>query len=76
MGVKPAAKGPAINRHESGQGDLARDSPLAQPDDARPRNKLRRRLSVGRAGESGAELPGLCSGHQTNAGVPWRPSNP
>ena len=68
MGVEPAAKGPAITRDNPGQTDLARESPLAQPDDAGPRNTLRRSLSVGRAGESGAELPGLCSGRPTNAG--------
>ena len=27
MGVKPAAKGPAISRDDRGQADLARDSP-------------------------------------------------
>ena len=68
MGVKSAAKGPAINRDDPEQADPARESPLAQPDDAQPRNTLRRRVSVGRAGESGAELPGLCSRHPTNAG--------
>ena len=68
MGVKAAAKGPAINRDDPGPANLARESPLAQPEDAPPRNTLRRRLSVRRAGESRAELPGLCSGHPTNAG--------
>ena len=66
MGVKSAAKGPAINCKDPGQADPARGSPLAPPDDARPRNTLCRRLSVGRAGGSGAKLPGLCSGHQMN----------
>ena len=68
MDVKAAATGPAINRADPGQADLARERPLPQPDNARPRNTLRRRPSVGRAGENGVELPGLCSGHQRNAG--------
>ena len=68
MDVEPTATGPAINRDDPGQANLAREDPLAQPDNARPRNTLRQRLSVGRAGEGGVKLPGLCSGHPTNAG--------
>ena len=68
MGFKPAAEGPAIKRDDPGQADLARESLLAQPDNARPRNTLRRRLLVRRASESSAELPSLCSGHPTNEG--------
>ena len=68
MDVKPAATGPAMNREDPGQADLPQEDPLVQADNARPRNTLHKRLSVGRAGESGVELPGLCSGHPTNAG--------
>ena len=68
MDVKPAATGPAINGNDLEQADLARENPLAQPDNAQPGNTLHQRLSVGPAGESGVELPGLCSGHATNAG--------
>ena len=68
MGVTPAAKSPVMNRDDPRQAGLALGSPLTQPDDGRPRNTFCRSLSVGRAGESGAELPGLCSGHPTNAG--------
>ena len=68
MDVKPAATGPAINRVDPGQADLAQENPLVQADNRRPRNTLHQRLSVGGAGESGVELPGLCSEHTTNAG--------
>ena len=68
MDVKQAATGPAINRDNPWQANLARESPLAQPDNAPPRNTLCRRVSVAGAGKSGGDLPGLCSGHATNAG--------
>ena len=44
MDVKPAATGPAMNCDDPGQPDLARENPVAQPDNARPRNTLRQRL--------------------------------
>ena len=68
MDVKPAATGAAINRNDPGQASLAQENPIVQPGNARPRNTLHQRLSVGRASESGVKLPGLCSGHPTNAG--------
>ena len=68
MDVKPAATGPAINRDDPRQADFAQENPLVQLDNARPHNTLHQRLLVGRASESGVELPGLCSGHPTNAG--------
>ena len=68
MDLRPAATGLAINCDDSGQAGLARENPLAQLDNARPRNTLCQRLSLGRAGESGVERPVLCSGHPTNAG--------
>ena len=64
MGVKPAAKRPAIDRDNPRQADLERESPLAQPNDARPRNTLLPRLLVGRAGDSGTELPAYAAGIQ------------
>ena len=68
MDVKPAATGPALNRDDPGQARLAQLNALLQRDNARPRNTLHQRLSVGCSRESGVELPGLCSGHPTNAG--------
>ena len=68
MDVKPAATGPAINRDHPRQAGLAQENPLVQPGNARPRNTLHQRLSVGRASESGVELPDLCTGPPTNAG--------
>ena len=44
-----------LSRDDPGQPDLARESC--------PRNTLHRRLSIGRAGESGTGLPDFCSGH-------------
>ena len=67
MDVKPAATGPSISRDDPRQADLARENFLARPDNAQPRNTLRQRLLVRRANERGVELPGLCSGHPTNA---------
>ena len=58
MDVKPAAAGPVVNRDDPRQADLAQEDPLAQPDNARPRNTLHQRPSIGRAGEKGVELPG------------------
>ena len=63
MGVKPAAKGPAISRDHPGQANLAREGPPASTDDAQPRSTSRRRLSIGRTGESGTGLRDFCSGH-------------
>ena len=68
MNVKPAAAGPAVNRDDPRQADLAREDPLVQPDNARTRKTLHQRLSVGHASEKGDELPGSCSRHPTNAG--------
>ena len=70
MDFKPAPAGPAVNRDDPRQADLPREDPLVQPDNAGPHNTLHQRLSVGRAGEKGVELPGSCSGHPTNAGHP------
>ena len=63
MGVKPGAKEPAISCDNPGQTDLARESPTASTDDALSRNTPRRRLLIGRTGESGTGLPDFCSGH-------------
>ena len=68
MDVKLAATGSSISRDDPRQADFARENFLARPDNAQPRNTLRQRLSVRRAGERGIELAGLCSGHPTNAG--------
>ena len=68
MDVKPAATRPAIDPNDPGQADLAQENPLVQADNAQQRNTPHQCLSVRRAGESGVELPGLCSRYQTNAG--------
>ena len=68
MDVKLAATGTAINRDDPRQANLAQENPLVQPDNALLRNTLQQRLSVRRASKSGVELPGICSGHPTNAG--------
>ena len=59
---------PAINRDDPRRADLAQEDPLVQPDNARPRDTLHQRLSVGRAGRKGVDLPGTCNGHPTNMG--------
>ena len=75
MGVKPAAKGPAINRDDPGQADLAQESPLAQPDDARPRNTYQRLMQRARnkCGLALAILQPMLSSKSTN---PTNPPNP
>ena len=40
MDFKPAAAEPIVNRDDPRQVDLAREVPLVQPDNARPRNTL------------------------------------
>ena len=50
MDVRPAATRPAINRDDPVQANLARENPLAQSDNGRPRNTLRNCLAVERAG--------------------------
>ena len=66
--AKPAAAEPAINRDDPRQADPTEGNPLVQPNNARPRNTLHQRLSVGHAGGKGVELPDKCSGQPTNTG--------
>ena len=68
MDVTPTAAESAINRNDPWQTDLAQKDPLVQPDEARPCNTLRQRLSVGRASEKDGDLPGACNGHPANRG--------
>ena len=68
MDFNPAAAEPAVNRDNPRQADFAQEDPLVPPDNARLRNTLHQRLSVGRAGKKGVELPGSGSGHPKNAG--------
>ena len=68
MEVKPAAAEPAVTHDNPRQADLPQEDPLVRPDNARPRNTLHQRLSLGHAGGTGVDLPGTCSGHPTNMG--------
>ena len=67
-GIKPTAAEPAVNRDDPRRADLTQENPLVQPDNARPRDTLHQRLSVGHAGGKGVHLPDTCNGHPTNMG--------
>ena len=50
MDVKPTAAKPGVNRDDPRRADLAQEDPLVQANDARLRDTLHQRLSVGHAG--------------------------
>ena len=67
-GVKPTAAEPAVNLDDPGRAGLAQEDPLVQPNKARPRNTLNKRLSVGHGDGKGVDLPGACNGRPTGMG--------
>ena len=68
MGVKPAAKGPAINRDNPRQANLARESRRAQPDDVGPCNTVHRLMqrAPNKCGLALAALQPVLSSTSTN----------
>ena len=68
MDVTPTAAESAINHDDPGRANLAQKDPLVQPNDARPRNTLQQRLSVGHTGGKNVNLPGRCNGHPKSRG--------
>ena len=68
MDVTPTAAESAVNRDDPGRAKLAQEDPLVPPDDARPRNTLQQRLSVGHTGGKDVNLPGTCNGHPKSRG--------
>ena len=68
MDVTPTAAESAVNRDDPGRANLAQEDPLVPPDDARPRNTLQQRLSVGHTGGKDVNLPGTCNGHPKSRG--------
>ena len=63
MDVTPTAAESATNRDNPGRADLAQKDPPVQPNNARPRNTLQQRLSMGHTSGEGVSLPGTCNGH-------------
>ena len=68
MDVTATAAESAINHDDPGQANLAQKDPLVQPNNARPRNTLQQRLSVGHTGGKDVNLPGTCNGHPKSRG--------
>ena len=68
MDVTPTAAESAVNRDDPGRANLAQEDPLVQPDNARPRNTLQQRLSVGHTSGKDVNLPGTCNGHPKSTG--------
>ena len=68
MDVTPTDAESAVNRDDPGQANLAQEDPLLQPDNARLRNTLQQRLSVGHTGGKDVKLPGTCNGHPKSRG--------
>ena len=68
MDVTPTAAESAIKYDDPGRANLAQKDPLVQPNNARPRNTLQQRLSVGHTGGKDVNLPGTCNGHPTSRG--------
>ena len=70
MDVTPTAAESAMNHDDPGRAHLAQKDPLVQRNDARPRNTLQQRLSVGHTSGEGVNLPGTCNGHPRSRGQP------
>ena len=68
MDVPPAAAESASNQDDPGRANLAQKDPLVQPNNARTRNTLQQRLSVGHTGGKDVNLPGTCNRHPKNRG--------
>ena len=68
MEVTPTAAEWAINHDDPERGNLAQKDPLAQPNNARPRNTLQQRLSVGHTSGKDVNLPGTCNGQPKSRG--------
>ena len=68
MDITPTAADLAVHRDKPGRVDPAQEDPLVQPDNARTRNTLHQRPSVGRAGGKDVDLPGTCNRHLKNRG--------
>ena len=68
MDVTPTAAESATNHDDPGRANLAHKDPLVQPNNARPRNTLQQRLSMGHMGGEGVNLPGTCNRHQSRRG--------
>ena len=63
MEVTPTAAESARNHDDPGRANLAQEDLLVQPNNARPRNTLQQRLSVGHTSRKDVNLPGTCNGH-------------
>ena len=68
MDVTPTASESATNHDDPGRATLAERDPLVQPNNARPRNTLQQRLSIGHTSGEGVNLPGTCNGHPRSRG--------
>ena len=68
MDVTPTAAESAMNQDESGRANLAQKDPLVQSNNARPRNTLQQRVSIGHTSRESVNLPGTCTGHPKSGG--------
>ena len=68
MDVTPTAAESATNHDDPRRANLAQKDPLAQPNNARPRNTLQQRLSIGHTSGEGVNLPGTGNGHPRSRG--------
>ena len=68
MDVTPTAAVSTMSHDDPGRASLAQKDPLVQPNNARPRNTLQQRLSVGHTSGEGVKLPGTCNGHPMSRG--------
>ena len=53
---------------DPGRANLAQKDPLVQPNNARQRNTLKQRVSVGHTDGKDVNLPGTCNGHPKSRG--------
>ena len=70
MDVTLTAADSAINHDDPGRANLAQKVPLVQPNDARPRNTLQQRLSVGHTNGKVVNLPDTCNRYPKSRGSP------
>ena len=64
MDGKPAAAGPAVNRDDLRQADVAQEEPLVQPDNARPRDTLHQRCRSDAPARKASNCPPHAAGNQ------------
>ena len=68
MDITRTAAELATNHDDPGRANLAQKDHLVQPNNARPRNTLQQRLSIGHTSGQGVNQPGTCNGHPKSRG--------